>query len=306
MATDQASLGQRCAARWARFWFQPSGPGTLGFCRALLCGTLLIVLWNQHPEAAARQPAEFWTPVTLFRLMRWRPLAEETLSCMQWGFLGLLGLGCLGLATRWVMPLTSLLGLYLLGLPNNFGKADHSATLPLLVLLVLAFSRCGDAWSLDALWRKRSGRPPALSGEYTWPIKLVWVLLTLVFFAAGVAKLRTAGWAWAGSDNMQHLLVRHHLSHAPPVDWGWRIARWPWLCQAVAAGSLLAELAVPLALVSRPARWLIVPALLLMQLGIWLLLGVPFRPYYPCYAFWAAWGRWGGGLARLVGRGGPP
>ena len=72
-----------------------------------------------------------------------------------------------------------------------------------------------------------------------------------------------------------------------------------WLC---AAASLAAEALIPLALVSRTARWLFVPTLFGMQVGIRLLLGPSFAPMLICYLFWVPWDKVGVRAAQLVSR----
>src|SRR5262249_17515990 len=150
-----------------------------------------------------------------------------------------------------------LLGIYLLGLPNNFGKTHHSDAIVVLVMGIMAVSYCGDGWSIDRLiriYRDEQRRPeprPKLSGEYSWPIRLIWVLMVLVFFGAGMAKIGRSGLEWIASDNMRLILIEHHYSHYPPTSWGLYIAQYGWLCQLLALGTVVLETGAPLALVCR-------------------------------------------------------
>ena len=163
------------------------------------------------------------------------------------------------------------------------------------VLAILAVSRCGDALSLDQWLRGRFTRRPRVNredlGEYTWPLRLVWVLMVLVYFAAGMAKLRNSSWRWIFSDNMQNILIQHHYTHVPEIKLGLALANWPWICWLAAGFSMMAELLAPLALAIRRLRLPIIGSLFLMQIGIWLLLGVQFPLYLPCYLFWVPWDR---------------
>lgn len=75
--------------------------------------------------------------------------------------------------------------------------------------------------------------------------------MCLIFFGAGVAKLRHAGFAWVTTDTVQMTFVRHHDSHAPPTNIGlWSAAR-STLCKLSAACGLAAEVGAPLALLHR-------------------------------------------------------
>ena len=165
-------------------------------------------------------------------------------------------------------------------------------------------SRCGDAWSIDRVIRSYRAGPPvqpvAPSGEYNWPIKCVWLISALVFFAAGVAKLRFSGLAWITSDNMANMLLQHHYKSDPIVGWGKIIANYPLLCQTLAAGTIVLELGFVLAIFSRIARWLFVPGMFVMQVGIALLMGVVFTQFMFVYLFWIPWDALGRFILRHV------
>src|SRR4029078_3516477 len=110
---------------------------------------------------------------------------------LSWTVVALIA--CAGTVTRVSTLASFVLGFYLLGLPHNFGKVNHDDAIIVLIFAVMALSRAGDAWSLDATIarRLRGGRPlpvPASSGEYTWPLRCVWLALALIYLAAGVGK----------------------------------------------------------------------------------------------------------------------
>jgi hypothetical protein len=193
-------------------------------------------------------------------------------------------------------------GGYLLGLPHNFGKVHHFDAILVLTMGVCFLSRAGDTFSLDELLRRRSrsksahsSEPSAadqLSGEYTWPIRLVQTLFALTFFAAGYSKVSHAGWRWVFSDNMAIVLAQHqhHIATEDPlVPWGNWLSTHTMLCRGIAGSSLMVELLYPVALFSRKGRYLLVPAAMAMQLGIRLLLGASFFQYMLCNIFWVNW-----------------
>jgi hypothetical protein len=277
----------RFAAWFERYFLAPAHPAGLAICRIGFYGYLLyrvathsLVLWAQAPPG-------LWKPVLLFRWLPGPIQSPEVLLVCQ--ALLLIALACcvLGVWMRYAAPAAFVLGTLYLGLPQCYGKAAHNETLGVLVLGVLAISYSADALSLTA-WRR--GRLAPASGEYRWPLALVQTLMCVIFFAAGVAKLRASGLAWIFSDNMQNTLIRNHYTgHEPPITIGLWVARYPALCQALAGVSLLAECAAPLALFSRRLRWLIVPALLGMQVGIYVTMGLLFGYYWVCYLFWIPW-----------------
>jgi hypothetical protein len=236
-------------------------------------------------------------PIPLFRLLHLPVLPSSILEILTTIWKVALGLSAVGFLTRPSTAIAFGLGVYLLGLPHNFGKTHHSDALIVLIMGIMSVAHCGAGWSVDKLIRTyRSRRQPAkaqpeISGEYTWPIRLIWTLMALVFFAAGLSKVALSGVDWILSDNMRLTLLSHHYTHEPLVAWGVYIARYNWLCELIAAGTIVLELGAPLALVSQRLRCVIIPSLLVMQLGIWLLMAIPFIPFYLSYPFWVPWRR---------------
>ena len=281
--------------RWMRFWFEPATPTTLGVCRALFCGAFLLMYFKQDLTEWVPVSKAFWMPISLFRDLRLPVFSAQTVQVLQTAWKAALVLSGLGLWTRWSTATAFFLGIYCFGLPHNFGKTHHLDAIVLLTFGVLALSRCGDGFSLDRLLARlrarRSAAAPAIapSGEYTWPIRLVWMMMTLVFFGAGVTKLRHSGLAWIFSDNMAMIMVNQNTPLSIPF------AAHTWFCRLIAAGTILIETGAPLALVSRRLRWIIAPSLFLMQVGIRIVMGVRFHSFLVCYVFWVPWeqvGRW--------------
>ena len=77
------------------------------------------------------------------------------------------------------------------------------------------------------LWRRRQGVVNAAeSGEYTWPLRAVWLTMSLIYFAAGIAKLRHSGLSWVTSDTLSIYVVKSYYNAAnrPLVSWGLDLA----------------------------------------------------------------------------------
>ena len=310
--TDSGSAITRLRAGWMRWWFAPAAPDNLGLCRALfLGGVLLYFLRHDFSAFGEPVPDPFWRPVWVYRrLLPLRPPGQDLVAVLQTVWKASLLLGCVGLLTRLSTFVAFALGLYLIGLPYNYGTLSHMTAATVFILGILALSRSGDAYSLDRLIARRRSRdatasnPLPPSGEYTWPIRLVWVLLSLIFFAAGVAKPRHSGMAWMTADHLQQFLLASHYPQwrgtPPPLtDLGLVIARYPLLCKFLAVSTVIVELGYPLALFSVRLRWLLVTSMVLMLVGIRLTMGPPFDLVIWCHLFWVPWD-W---VARRLGRG---
>jgi hypothetical protein len=292
------------AERWNRFWFTPTTPTNLGVCRAIFYAGLLWLNWPLAFHAWAQVPAIYRRPMWTFQFFHLPFLRAEFVFAMEvaWGIA--LALAAIGFFSRLSAAVAFLLGFYLLGLGNNFGKVGHGDQAMVLTMLILALSRCGDAWSVDALIQRWRGRQPArLSGEYRWPVRMVWLLLSIVFCAAGASKLVRSGFAWIASDHFALTLIQaHYFQEKPPTQLGLVVARHPLFCHMMAAGAVALELGFPLALVSRLLRTPIVVATFLMQVGIGLTMGIWFMPFLLLYAFWVPWDRVGRFVVTLVAR----
>jgi hypothetical protein len=270
----------------------------LGMCRALFYTAVFVLLGQDNYAAWASVSPAFWDPIWPFSVLGigvpWSPACAYVLDFV-WKLT--LAFSAIGLFTRLNTVGAFVLGAYFLGLPHNFGKIHHYDAYIVLMLGILALSRCGDAWSIDSLRRRQVGKEPPLErregiGTYTWPIRMIWIVLACVLFAAGLAKLRYSGLAWIVSENMARLLVLHAyvISNADPLTyWGPSLAVKRGIPQLIAASTVIIELAFPLALVSRVARWILVPSSALMVLGIRVLMGPSFETLAVCTLFWVPW-----------------
>lgn len=291
---------------WERFWFAPKDALTLAVCRAVYFGLLCWNYLDQEFASWGTVSRALWQPIWVFeKFQRFADpvVSEQTLFVLEIIWKVALAAAAMGLLTRISTMTAFVLAFYLLGLRHNWGKASHDDASTVLILGILALSRCGDAFSLDALLLRRfrrrgpdraddaGARLPLKSGEYRWPIRAIWLILAMVFFNSAVAKLRRSGFAWAWSDNLAVLMVRMNYFNNPTTNWGIQLANLPGFGKAMGVAALAVELFFPLVLFSRIARWVLVPAAFLMQLGNKVLLGVDFTSFMFAYLFFIDW-RW--------------
>ena len=294
---------------WNRFWFEAASPDNLGLCRIILFGTMFLYYvltprlfpsWGYREDFVpwGSVSRAFWSPVWLMSVLHLPPASTQVLEAMQIVWRAALLLGCIGLFTRVSTAISFAFGLYLFGVPVSFGRIHHMEHVLIFSFLIMAFSRCGDAWSIDALIRKARARaiqePPVMSGEYTWPVRMIWVVIALIYFAAGVSKLRHSGFEWIDSDTMRNFLISHsyHSTVADPLtSWGLAMARTVKTPRLLAACGMILELALPIALFSRRSRYMLVPSVAAMQFGIAVLLGPNFYQIILCQLLWVPWDR---------------
>lgn len=297
--------------RWDRYWFAPASGFDLALSRIVWLAYLCVYTWrSRSAEVTTRLFAgETWDPISFFIWLPRQLPSPETYGALLAAYKLCLLLGCVGLFTRSACGAAFALGLYVVGLGHNFGKVSHPEHVSLLLLGILACARSGDRLSVDA-WLRRLRRlpaPPAQSGEYRWPLRCAWLAMALMFFAAGISKLRYGGLDWAFSDSFSNLLIAHHYRKPDLGGLGLWLAEQRGLAQSAALASLALELAAPLALLDWRLRLAIVPGLFSMQLGIAVLMHThTHSPNFACYAFWVPWEKLFAALHAARGSRGPP
>jgi len=166
----------------------------------------------------------------------------------------------LGLFTRVSMIICLGLSLYVLGLPQFFGKINHYHHL-IWFMAILAVSPCADVLSIDAIFKswKRADRgvtdPPGPSQIYALPLRFVWLLMGVIYFSAGFWKAWTGGYRWAWSDNPRNLMYNKWMELA-----GWtplfRVDHYPLLYKLSALATLAFEFSFIVLIFFAAVRWL--------------------------------------------------
>jgi hypothetical protein len=268
---------------WSWFWYRPGSARNLAAARILLSATALwVVLSRADLPSILAFPDEFWLAVSAERRLRFLMVFGLGGERLLYGALHVALLGALlGVRPRASCFASGLLLYHFAPFETIFRSANpylRGLTIPTLGLLMLSFSRCGDALALGGSGR-RGGPPPPASWEYGWPLRLVQVLFCQIYLFAAWSKLFASGGSWLAAANIRgHLLALNQaLSAQPEASWGYALARHPALCAATAWAGLGLELAFPLVLVSMLARALLLPAAALFHLANAVLFGILFQ-----------------------------
>src|SRR5262245_23684100 len=184
--------------RLRAFFCSATDPINLAVLRLVVFAWLLGIFcvvdfayYAQIPAPLRVAPAGY---AGFFHLIPWD---ERWLSATRVVALAACASALLGFATRCSALVTCLCTVYLLGLPEFFGKIDHVHHHLVWVSALLAASRSGDALSIDAVRgalrradRGAATAPPAPSVAYALPLRFVWLLIGVAYFFPGLAKLR--------------------------------------------------------------------------------------------------------------------
>lgn len=279
----------RAKAAFDRAMFEPRSATALGIVRAVACGWLLVGLLFDVPAQFGLMPVELWRPTSIFRplsLVGVTTLSLTTLRVLAGIWIASLVAGMVGLASRWVLPVATVLAFIVLGYMNNFGKIHHAYNLPIMAMVVLCCARCGDGFSVD---RWLSGRDSDYSEEYGWPIFLIQFAFVALMCFGGLSKV-FGRWVPPDPAMFEFLFARNialselKAVHLPRLSlW---LANHAAVAMTMAYVALVLELCAPLALVKRgAARFVIIAGLLGMQLFNAFALGIHLNvPWLVGYA----------------------
>ncbi len=273
-------------AAFDRYWRAPAPAARLGLTRLLVGLFCCIYLVARLPDwlAVARYHPGELAPVGPVALLLDRALLPAVVTLLAWLTVAASVPFFLGWRFRITGPLFGLLLLWQLSYRSSWGMIFHTENLLVLHVIILALVPSADAWSLDA---RRRPSPASADVRYGWPLKLMMAVVVLAYVLAGVAKLRGAGmgWVWGDAlrnyvaiDNARKLLLGDvHSPLATPL------LRAHWLFRALAAVTIVVELAAPLALLRRRFAAMWVGLVMAFHLGI---LGLMFILFpYQCLGF---------------------
>lgn len=281
-----------------RFFLAASHPVNLAVFRIVLFGLLAFVAWvywSLEPVSLfGALPEEFLFPPYGTGWLVERGLVEPLLTpgAIEAGVL-VLGIASvaavLGVATRASAAVAALAALYVLGVPQLFGKVNHGHHLVWFAVL-LAASPAGHALSVDELVRRWRGRTPggrAPARAYGFPIRIAWLLIGIVYLFPGITKFATVGLKWALSDNLANRVLVHHAAVGREV---------PAFVQSLepvlpllALAAMVLEIAFVFLLFSDRLRPYALVAMLLFHVGTYVLLRIWFFHLIALYVIFVDW-----------------
>lgn len=274
----------------------PTDATTLGMVRAGVCAFILCEVLLTSFSDLGRIPATLLRPTGAMQLFPWRfydlLLTPAGMFTLKWLMvLSLFGatIGCL---TSLTTKSSAFLFVFYEGLLRSFSHFNHDEMPAVYILIVLALSPCGDAFSCDS-WR---GQKRARSSKiiYGYPILLMRALLAWSYFSSALLKFRVSGLSYLSPDNLPSLAIVHSLDNLH--DTHFRLAFWlPQVREYVPIFVVLVvlwELLFPLAIFFRRARLVILALGIVFHLGTMLFMNILFPYHLAMYLVFVDWGRW--------------
>ncbi len=205
--------------------------------------------------------------------------------------LGSLLLSTAGFLTPFSTKTSLLLVGFYQGLLRSFGHFNHDEMIAIYFLVVLAFTPCGEAFSLDS--RRGGTKKDRPAFAYKYPILLMQLLLAWAYFSSALIKLRVAGLKYLSPDNLPALAIFHSLDNLH--DTAFRGAFWlpqireylPYVVGLI----LLWELLFPLAILFRRVRWLILGIGIVFHISTVFLMNIFFPHQLLMYVVFVNWDR---------------
>jgi hypothetical protein len=273
----------------------PTGAGALASIRVALFGFVLVDMLLTNFVDLGRLPTTVMRPTGFMQIFPWR--FYEALVTPS-GMLALKVLvvvsftaAAVGYSTSVSTKAAALLFLFFQGLVRSFSHFNHDEMPMVYMLIVLAFTPCGDAFSADS-WlramRRRAGHV-----VYGFPILLLRSLLAWSYFSSGLIKLRVAGFGYFNPDNLPALAITHSLDNLHDTQYRFAF----WLPNARGVTMLLVilvvlwELLFPLAIFSRIARRIILPFGIIFHISTVFFMNVAFPYHLAAYAVFVDWPR---------------
>jgi hypothetical protein len=284
----------------------PTTPFALGVVRFFVHGLFLFDTVFESYSALGSLPPTILRPTGVMKFLPWSfydalqtqggMLTLKTLMLVS------LLLSTAGFLTPFSTKTSLLLVAFYQGLLRSFGHFNHDEMIAIYFLVVLAFTPCGDAFSIDSRIGKTRKDRPAFA--YAYPILLMQLLLAWAYFSSALIKLRVAGWKYLSPDNLPALAIFHSLDNLH--DTAFRGAFWlpqvreylPYFVGFV----LIWELLFPLAIFLRRVRWLILGIGVVFHISTLFLMNIFFPHQLLMYVIFVNWDRRRGPLNPIAPR----
>jgi hypothetical protein len=271
----------------------PSSAFALGVVRSIVHGTFLISILFTSFSALGSLPPTILRPTGVMKLFPWsfydQLQTPSGILILKTVMVLSLILSTIGFGTVVSTKTSLLLVVFYQGLLRSFGHFNHDEMIAVYFLVVLAFTPCGDEFSIDSWIRKSSKERPAFA--YAYPVLLMQLLLAWVYFSSALIKLRVAGLKYLSQDNLPALAIFHSLDNLH--DTSFKIAFWlPQVKQYLpfaVAFVLVWELLFPLAIFWQRIRWWILGIGVIFHLATLFVMNIFFPHQLAMYLIFVNW-----------------
>ena len=273
----------------------PTDADALAVIRAAFCVFVLLQMLLTDFAAFGRLPTTIMRPTGAMQLLSW-PIYDAVITPRGMVILkAMLGVSLLaaslGLFTSVTTKFAALLFIFYEGLVRSFGLFNHDEMIGVYILVVLAFTPCGDSFSFDRRLGRATPRRPGIA--YGYPILLMRILVGWSYFSSALIKLRMTGVRYFSPDNLPVVSIWHSLDNLHESQH--KLAFWlpsiRGITGAIVIVALLWELLFPLAIFSKLARRILLPFGIVFHLLTIPFMNISFPYHMAAYVVFIDWPR---------------
>lgn len=280
--------------RWCTFWFLPEPAHTLGLVR-MAFGALMVyvtagllpdirILFGENGPVPFQPSAQTVSWVDTHQFGIFQIWTGDTAVLIAWA---ILLLSAISLTVGWHSRLSALLVwiLFLSFLRRDPAAFNAGDFVMINTALILVFSASGAAFSLDQ--RRRTGRFWSAEERLRWPVRLMQVQLSLIYFFSAQTKFIGKEWDDGTAVSYPWRIYRDWAIFPAP-QW---VAENPYLVNAATWGTIAIELALALLVWNPRLRYWVLGAGVILHTLIWLNLSVMFfgLAMFVLYLAWVPW-----------------
>lgn len=273
----------------------PSSAFALGVVRSIVNGTFLISIIFTSFSALGLLPTTIIRPTGVMKFLPWsfydQLLTPSSMVWLKTAMILSLLFSTAGFLTAISTKTSLLLVLFYQGLLRSFGHFNHDEMLAVYCLVVLAFTPCGDAFSVDSWFARKKKERPYFA--YAYPILLMQLLVAWTYFSSALIKLRVAGWKYLSVDNLPALAIFHSLDNLHDTNFrlAFRLPELQGYLPFAVGFILLWELLFPLAIFWRRLRWWILGVGIIFHLSTLFVMNIFFPHHLAIYLIFVNWDR---------------
>jgi predicted DCC family thiol-disulfide oxidoreductase YuxK len=293
---------------FVRFFSEKDSPWNLAIFRVVFFAYILLTFNKANVLWFSRLPSELIIPPVGWKhILLYLPINPALADFVCMVFVIACFCALVGLFTKCALWISVVSGIYVLGIPQFFGKVNHYHEW-IWFMMILAVSRCADVFSLDAVRqafnRADNGEqlgPPENTVGYALPLRFVWLLIGVAYFFPGLWKVIRSPWHWAFSDNLKYQMYAYWFWFEGS---GWtpafRIDHYPWLYKMAALGTILFELSFIFLVLFPALRGLALVGGLIFHNMTDMFMRISFRHLQICYVSLVNWTKLAAWLAKLL------
>ncbi len=281
---------------------------TLGVVRAIVHGAFLAGALSASFVNLAALPVTVMRPTGAMQLVPW-PVYDALVTpagmvALETAMIAALSLGAVGIGTAVTTKASAVLVLFHQGLLRSFGHFNHDEMTAIYALVVLAFVPCGDGFAVG----RRRTEVESAGWVYGYPVFLIRALVAWMYFSGALIKLRVAGLGYLSADNLPSLAIIHSLDNLHDTQYrlGFMLSEYREYTVLLVAAVLLWELAFPLAVFSRRARWWLIGFGVVFHVSTVFTMNLFFPYHLAMYLAFVDWQAVAAGYCRWRERRAPP